>query len=847
MKTKLFFLFLSLGLLHFNEVYALHSNSITLDQPIIYVTPPFHGVPATDGSVVFDIKNIGTGSMNWIAESNDPSWLTITSGSSGTDSGQISVSYLANSADYRVGKIIITAVGTFNSPDTIEIRQTAFGTDWIVKTSGTKENLTDVKFINDQLGWVCGNNGLILHTTDSGNTWEKQITPTTKNLNKIFFINSSIGWAIGDSGTVLKTTNGGISWELKNSGTTYDFRYLQFLTESLGWAGGNKFILKTTDGGNTWFLIKTAPSGLETFRSLHFRDAYNGILGGYRLNSGYPQLKTTDGGLTWVDDHYPTQHEVHWFNFAGDNQHGLLFHWVEDHGEYLYITTDGGLTSVGNYDLNGPVGNTSLSHINFYTNVWLRYPTYAEITTDQCKSWSSQFIGGNASSLSSMTSFDSTLAWAVGGNGSILRYQKTQTSKYLKLTSPNGGNTFHSRGTMKITWESIGLDEIQIDLYVQVNGFYTGPMTIADNVPANQGSYTWQNVQRMGTTPHKLKLTSKSFDQMIDCSDWGFSIIPSCFPWIFISSSGKSASIVVPSSINPSIGNDSLELGDVIGVFYHRNDSLICGGYTYCTDEDTTIITAWGDNDTTIIKDGFYEDEEMVFKIFKPNTCEEYFAHATFQTGASVYSTNGNYVLSSLSGINGMRAIVEGLYRNTSFEYLQKRDTIKAYLRNVSSPYEVVDSAKSLQDSLSFVANFNFTHAVNGTYYLVIKHRNGLEIWSTAPITFTDGYFTCYDFTDDSSKAYGNNLVQKGTRWCIYSGDVNQDGFIDGSDVAECFNSSNLALTGYVIADLNGDNIVDGSDVTLAYNNNKLGIGVQHPSEKFLFTKPANSAEPEIK
>ena len=39
-----------------------------------------------------------------------------------------------------------------------------------------------------------------------------------------------------------------------------------------------------------------------------------------------------------------------------------------------------------------------------------------------------------------------------------------------------------------------------------------------------------------------------------------------------------------------------------------------------------------------------------------------------------------------------------------------------------------------------------------------------------------------YNFTTSSSQAYGSNPQLSGTRWTAFSGDVNQDGVIDGTD-----------------------------------------------------------------
>ncbi|MBP6335830.1 MAG: T9SS type A sorting domain-containing protein [Bacteroidia bacterium] len=55
-----------------------------------------------------------------------------------------------------------------------------------------------------------------------------------------------------------------------------------------------------------------------------------------------------------------------------------------------------------------------------------------------------------------------------------------------------------------------------------------------------------------------------------------------------------------------------------------------------------------------------------------------------------------------------------------------------------------------------------------------------------------------------------------------YSGDVNRDGTIDGSDLTVIGNDIAGSLTGYVISDLNGDAIVNQLDMDLADANSQL-------------------------
>ena len=54
---------------------------------------------------------------------------------------------------------------------------------------------------------------LLITALDSKGQWEyKHAAPTGNNLLKIKFATSNIGWIIGETGTILKTTDGGNTW-----------------------------------------------------------------------------------------------------------------------------------------------------------------------------------------------------------------------------------------------------------------------------------------------------------------------------------------------------------------------------------------------------------------------------------------------------------------------------------------------------------------------------------------------------------------------------------------------------------------------------------------------------------
>ncbi len=102
--------------------------------------------------------------------------------------------------------------------------------------------------------------------------------------------------------------------------------------------------------------------------------------------------------------------------------------------------------------------------------------------------------------------------------------------------------------------------------------------------------------------------------------------------------------------------------------------------------------------------------------------------------------------------------------------------------------------------------------------YIIVKHRNSIETWSASPVSFP-GSSTSYDFTAASNSAYSNNLKAVSGRYCIYSGDVNQDGIIDSSDMIPLDNSAAAFVTGYLPEDINGDGLIDSGDMIVVDNN----------------------------
>jgi hypothetical protein len=72
-------------------------------------------------------------------------------------------------------------------------------------------------------------------------------------------------------------------------------------------------------------------------------------------------------------------------------------------------------------------------------------------------------------------------------------------------------------------------------------------------------------------------------------------------------------------------------------------------------------------------------------------------------------------------------------------------------------------------------------------------------------------------------------MVLNGGKYCLFSGDINQDGVIESTDFGDVENKSQLFLFGYQVDDLTGDNLVESSDYGLIENNSQLFLFSQRP------------------
>ena len=177
-----------------------------------------------------------------------------------------------------------------------------------------------------------------------------------------------------------------------------------------------------------------------------------------------------------------------------------------------------------------------------------------------------------------------------------------------------------------------------------------------------------------------------------------------------------------------------------------------------------------------------------------------------------------------------IRAIMQGFY-NPSTD-LMIRDSLRIFIREQLSPYSILDSSIALSDSTGLGLFTVDAHLLKTGIHVQLKHRNSIETWTGASGIFLQNPDMLYRFSDFASRAFGDNQTEVDDSpllFGIFSGDVNQDGTIDASDLSIVDNDALNSVSGYVRSDVTGDDFVDAADVSIVDNNAFIGVSVIAP------------------
>jgi photosystem II stability/assembly factor-like uncharacterized protein len=189
-------------------------------------------------------------------------------------------------------------------------------------------------FLDAWTGFFIKNNpngiDTILKTTNGGVSFDTMAVQIPINsLYSVYFLNADTGFVLSDSGLLGRTYDGGLTWDTVNTGSSSYLLDMFFPTSQTGYMMTGNWLIKTTDGGNTWFQLPIVASGSFP---MYFVSAGTGY-----VVMGNEIRKTTDGGFTWSIQMSGTSVNLNDIYFVNDN----VGYAVGDSGT-IYRTTNGG-------------------------------------------------------------------------------------------------------------------------------------------------------------------------------------------------------------------------------------------------------------------------------------------------------------------------------------------------------------------------------------------------------------------------------------------------------------------------------------------------------------------------
>lgn len=367
---------------------------------------------------------------------------------------------------------------------------------WYLQTSGTVNNLNNVKFVNPTTGTAVGQSGTILKTTNSGTNWSSQSSGTSNHLFGVYFVSANTGWAIGDIGTILKTTNGGTNWVTQTSGTYYQLRQVTFFNASTGYiVGWYGTILRTTNGGTNWVSLNTGTS--NNLLGISFANSSTGFVVGWYGTT----IKTTNGGNNWSVLSSGTSSTLEDVTFF-DTQTGLI---VGENG-LVRRTTNGGTNWTAQTSGTGNwISGITSPHANFATMIG-ELGTI-RTTTNAGVNWYSQ-VTNTGNWMNKIFYVDTLNGWAVGDYGTIIH---TTTGGWLLPTAPSLSGVSNNATCVSLTatlsWAVVFPPVCSYRVQVSTSNAFTtniidssGILYLNYAIPANKLNFNTQYYWRVVAT-----------------------------------------------------------------------------------------------------------------------------------------------------------------------------------------------------------------------------------------------------------------------------------------------------------------------------------------------------------
>ena len=687
-------------------------------------------------------------------------------------------------ADANTGYI---GAGSQNAFTSHILKTTNQGLNWSVvysDISGSTSYITSLGGANANTICATWQNGTCVRSSDGGSTWSLIPSQFPTIMNSVSFLNSTTGFSAGSSGAFSRTVDGGLTWSTLST-PQIDWSYFQVKVVSateIYVVGDPGALYKSTDLGTSWSALPISVGGVTVSFIWYSLDKFGST---YIMSGDYGQVaKSTDAGVTWFVPGYFQLSNAVMFDITtvpGTSKYWTVGRPFGGAGQrnILYSSNSGANWTPYNLNVSGDF--FSISMINENTGYVSGQNNQVLKTTTGGVSWFAK-TGPSpvaTSQLYTCKFIDENTGWV------FVNFSTVPGGNVFKTT--NGGDNW-GQYTNGATNENI----YSADMVDANTGFAVMNQSGRPIYRTTNGGVNWTGATITGFTGSINGISSPDGITVYACQTAGTSR--------------------VAKSVNGGVNWTLITLPAAADYKYidfkDANTGYVSGNNTTVICRTTDGGSSWTFQNTHAITSG---------KLF-------------VSQGDTAWSLGGNtnilrYIGGSPQIRLNVRAALQAMLDPNS-KQLVRDEPVKIYLRSTVSPYNKIDSATGDLDDFSYSGLFTFPNAPTGTYFIEVSTVNCLETWSANGVSMTaNSSITNYDFTTANTQAFGSNMALVANKWCLISGDVNQDDIVDGGDLSIVENEQGLGgdiSTPIYASDVNGDGYVDASDI--AWIENNLGI-----------------------
>jgi len=273
---------------------------------------------------------------------------------------------------------------------------------WFEYDSPTTQRLAAVDMISASDGWICGENGTVLHY--NGSTWSAVNSGYSYNYNDISFSSSVSGWIVGWAGVAIRYNNG--TFTKVDVPNNPDLYAVLAVSETEAWAGGRTGVIYKWNG-SVWAKQYSPIEGQYDVNTLCKTPANVKWAG-----CGRGRILTSPGG--WHVDHIVSGNPyLVGISFPSSNEGWA----VGENGKIVHYVGGSGWAS----EYSGTSEN--LRNVSMVSTTFgIAVGENGVICEYDEDTWYLSYAPTGSVGIGSVDCVSETEAWAVGNDGIMLHY-----------------------------------------------------------------------------------------------------------------------------------------------------------------------------------------------------------------------------------------------------------------------------------------------------------------------------------------------------------------------------------------------------------------------------------------